>query len=183
VKRIADVPVGAPIIMLGENSVINSENYFKKYNIESNKNFGQLGVYIIKIKNNNCLLMLDKTKEYFRKITKQTWILLAIILLGTFLRAYNLNDWLDFGDDQVHDAILVEAVVRGETAWPLLGPDMSKSGNGSTEGSSRENRFHIGPVYYYFQILSAKMFGTEPYRLAYPDLLFSILSIPLFFIF
>lgn len=126
--------------------------------------------------------MISKTREQLKKIPRHIWILFIIILLGTFLRAYQLNNWLDFGDDQVHDATLVESVVRGETSWPLLGPDMSKSGNG-TNGNSRENRFHIGPIYYYFQIVSAKMFGTEPYRLAYPDLLFSILSIPLLYCF
>jgi len=72
--------------------------------------------------------MINNFKEQFKKIPRHIGILLAIILLGTFLRAYHLNDWLDFGDDQVHDADLVRSVIRGETAWPLLGPDMSKSG-------------------------------------------------------
>lgn len=126
--------------------------------------------------------MIDRLKKQLKKIPRHIWILLVIILVGTFLRAYNLNKWLDFGDDQVHDAVLVESVVRGESPWPLLGPDMSKSGNDGG-GSSRANRFHVGPIYYYFQILSAKVFGSEPYRLAYPDLLFSILSIPLLFYF
>jgi 4-amino-4-deoxy-L-arabinose transferase-like glycosyltransferase len=43
--------------------------------------------------------------------------------------------------------------------------------------------FHLGPVYYYFQIISAKIFGDQPDKLAYPDLLFSILSIPLLYFF
>lgn len=126
---------------------------------------------------------IEQLNSMLKKIPRHVWILLAIVLLGTFLRAYRLNDWLDFGDDQVHDAALVKSVVTGENPWPLLGPDMSKSGNGAAEGSSRANRFHIGPIYYYFQIVSAKIFGMQPDKLAYPDFLFSVLSIPLFYYF
>jgi len=56
---------------------------------------------------------------------------------------------------------------------------MSDSG----ESGGRDNRFHIGPAYYYMQIASARIFGSELENLAYPDLLFSILSIPLLYFF
>jgi hypothetical protein len=68
-------------------------------------------------------------------------------------------------------------VLNNKTDWPLLGPGMRKSGD------SRENLFHLGPIYYYFQISSAKIFGNDPEKMAYPDLFFSILSIPLLFVF
>jgi 4-amino-4-deoxy-L-arabinose transferase-like glycosyltransferase len=57
---------------------------------------------------------------------------------------------------------------------------MSYSGNSN---HSEEDSFHLGPIYYYFQIISAKIFGSSPDKLAYPDLFFAILSIPLFYLF
>jgi 4-amino-4-deoxy-L-arabinose transferase-like glycosyltransferase len=107
----------------------------------------------------------------FKKIPRHAWILLAIILIGIFLRTYNFHDWLYFGEDQAHDATITGAAAEGEIAWPLLGADMGNT------------NFRLGPMYYYFQIMSAKIFGNTPDVLAYPDLLFSILAIPLFYLF
>lgn len=107
----------------------------------------------------------------FKKISSHVWILAAIIILGFFLRSYNFHDWLHFGKDQARDALITQAVARGEKPWPLLGAAM-----GNTD-------FKIGPAYYYFQIVSAKIFGQDPAVLAYPDLFFSILSIPLLYLF
>lgn len=109
---------------------------------------------------------------------REVWILSAIILLGIFLRAYQFHNWLDFGSDQVNDANRVGAVVEGKSPWPLLGPDMSNSGKGG-----RHNRFRLGPMYYYFEITSAKIFGNYPDKMAYPDLVFGILTIPLLYVF
>lgn len=108
------------------------------------------------------------------------WIFLSIALiltLGIFLRTYQFHDWLRFTNDQARDATLVREVVEGKAAVPLLGPTMRKS------GVSKNELFHLGPVYYYFQIASAKMLGTEPDTLAFPDLLFSLFTVPLFFLF
>jgi hypothetical protein len=121
--------------------------------------------------------MLNYLKEKFKKIPRHIWILLAIILVGIFLRTYNFHDWLDFKTDQSRDATLVSDVMSGKSAWPLLGPTM----NGSA--STPDGQYHIGPMYYYFQILSAKIFGNYPDKLAYPDLFFAILSIPIFYVF
>jgi hypothetical protein len=117
-------------------------------------------------------------KNLLHKIPKHLWILLAIIFVGIFLRAYNFHNWLDFGSDQVKDANIVGAVIEGKAPWPSYGPDMGNSGTGG-----RQNRFRIGPMYYDFEIISAKIFGNNPTSMAYPDLLFSILSIPLFYYF
>jgi hypothetical protein len=116
-------------------------------------------------------------KNKAKSIPKYIWILLAIILVGIFLRAYNFHDWLYFNSDQVRDTLLVEKTVKGESGWPLLGASMRKS------GTSKEDLFYLGPIYYHFQIISGKIFGIGPDKMAYPDLLFSILSIPLFFFF
>jgi len=102
---------------------------------------------------------------------------LLILCIGIFLRTYHFHDWLLFEKDQVRDAVFTEQVLTGEKSWPVFGPTMRAS------GEDKETLFHIGPVYYYFQILSAMIFGPEAEVMAYPDLLFSILSLPLFFFF
>ena len=122
--------------------------------------------------------------NYLKKIlsgtTWHTWALLLLLLIGIFLRTYHFHDWLLFGDDQIRDAYVSSSVVAGESPLPLTGPFMSYSGDGA---HSEENSFHLGPIYYYFQILSGKIFGNYPDKFAYPDVLFSILSIPLLYIF
>ena len=124
---------------------------------------------------------MNKIKEKIKKIPTFVWILAVIILVGIFLRAYNFHDWLEFRNDQSRDAFLVRDVIDGNLAWPLLGPKMSFTG--TLYNSDEANAFHLGPMYYYFQIISAKIFGDYPDKLAYPDLLFSILSIPLLYFF
>jgi len=121
--------------------------------------------------------VLEKIKNKLKTTPKHVWILIGIILVGIFLRTYNFHDWLDFRLDQVRDATLVGEVVEGKAPWPDFGPTMRKS------GTAKDALFRIGPAYYYMQIFSAKIFGNEPAKMAYPDLFFSILSIPLFYVF
>ena len=73
--------------------------------------------------------------------------------------------------DQGRDALLVSNVLNGTTSLPLLGPRASGT------------QFKLGPIYYYFEIFSAKIFGNYPDKIAYPDWFFSILAIPLLFFF
>ncbi len=121
---------------------------------------------------------MDHLKKALCRVPWHLWMLLVIVLFGVFLRGYHFHDWMDFGSDQVKDMNVVNSVVVSHSAWPLYGPDMSHSGAG---GHSR--RFLLGPMYYYFEIVSASIFGNYPDQLAYPDLVFSILSIPLLYYF
>jgi len=111
--------------------------------------------------------------RYFLELNRRLgwfgWAWIAILAVGIFVRTYNLHNWLHFGSDQERDAYLVENVVNGTTPWPLLGME---AGN---------TRFKLGPMHYYFQIVSAKIFGTDPSAMAYPDALFSILALPVFY--
>lgn len=118
--------------------------------------------------------------NYFQKNKKKLTIIVAIAIfsIGIFLRAYHFHDWLDFGDDQVNDATIVGAVVDHNAPWPLLGPKMSHTGN-----DGRKGQYHLGPMFYYFEITSAKIFGNYPDKMAYPDLLFDVLTLPLFYLF
>lgn len=115
--------------------------------------------------------------EKLKKIPKYFWILLAIVLVGIFLRAYHFGAWAEFDSDQVRDAVLDGQVIAGHAAWPLLGPTMRGSNNAAGK------LFHVGPIYYWFQIVSGKLFGNYPDKLAYPDLLFGISAVPLFYYF
>ena len=108
--------------------------------------------------------------EKIKKLQPYVWVTITILLVGFFLRSYNLHSWLHFGKDQARDAMIDQSVAIGTSDWPLLGATM-----GNTP-------FKIGPAYYYFQIIAAKIFGQDPAVLAFPDILFSMLSIPLLFI-
>lgn len=104
------------------------------------------------------------------KVKKEYLILFAIIALGVFLRVYHHHDWLDFQSDQSRDALIVgKALEGGVESFPLHGP------------MARGTQLFLGPVFYYFQIASAYLSGDYPNKLAWPDLLFSILTIPLFY--
>ena len=114
---------------------------------------------------------MDKMKKYFRDNKKYLVFLSLVLLLGIFLRTYNFSSWIRFNDDQARDASRVKDYLTGTLPMPLLGPKA-----GSTE-------FKLGPIYYYFQYTTAFVFGNQPDKLAYPDLFFSILTIPLLWLF
>ncbi len=97
--------------------------------------------------------------------------LFLIIVTGIFLRTFHFSDFLQFNPDQARDAKIVSDWISGNEAMPLFGPKA-----GGTE-------FHLGPIFYYFESASAKIFGNMPDKMAYPDLFFSIFSIPLLYIF
>lgn len=104
--------------------------------------------------------------------------LAAIMLFSFFVRSYNFHDWLYFKMDQARDANLVgNAINNGPEYLPLLGPRA-----GATQVSSGFLR--LGPAFYYFQYIGGKLFNsTKPDVFAYPDLFFSILTIPLLYAF
>src|SRR3989339_850572 len=111
--------------------------------------------------------------KFLKKIGKKEKIIIfvgfLILVIGIFLRTYHFSDWLRFNMDQSRDVSLVESLSENNNL-PDLGPEA-----GGTE-------FQLGPAFYYFQLISTKIFGVEPEKLAYPDLFFSILSIGLFFL-
>ncbi len=108
-------------------------------------------------------------KEFNWKII----LFFIIIALAIFLRVYHFHDWLIVKADQVRDASMVlRSYEGGPGELPLLGP---KAGG---------TLLRLGPAFYYFQYISAVTFGSaDPPVLAYPNLLFSILTLPLFYFF
>ncbi|MEI7621384.1 MAG: glycosyltransferase family 39 protein, partial [Candidatus Moraniibacteriota bacterium] len=113
--------------------------------------------------------MLAKTNTILNNRRLLLIGVVMLLILGLFFRVYNFQAWLHFGNDQTRDAFLIENVVKNNAPWPLIGSSMGNTG------------FLLGPAYYYFQIISVKLFGIGPEKLAYPDLLFNLLAIPLLY--
>ena len=111
-------------------------------------------------------------KESFKK-NWHIWTLAAIVVLGFFVRAWQLEDTVLFQMDQSRDAILIKnAFDEGPGMLPLLGPRAAST------------FLRLGPIFYYFQYTSAVISqNIEPVSAVYPEILFSLLTIPLFFIF
>jgi len=109
-----------------------------------------------------------------KEIKKYRYAYASVFLIfvgSAFLRVYNFGNWLILKSDQARDALILNQVqLNGISSLPLVGPQV-----GGTE-------FRLGPIFYYFQFISAKIFGFSPESLAYPDLIFGILTIPLIFL-
>jgi len=109
----------------------------------------------------------------FQKINKGYLLVILIILAVFFLRVYHFGDWLYFQADQTRNANnAVDVLNNGLADLPLLGPKA-----GGTD-------FHLGPISYYFEILSGWIFGADyPAVFAFPNLIFLLAAIPLMFYF
>ncbi len=116
-------------------------------------------------------LKLKNTAIKIKEHKKLALLFCFILVVGIFLRTYHFSRWLYFYPDQARDVVLTEDVLAGRSAWPLLGPIAAST------------PFKLGPIYYYFQIISAKIFGAAPQTVAYPDVLFGILTLPLLYFF
>jgi 4-amino-4-deoxy-L-arabinose transferase-like glycosyltransferase len=113
-------------------------------------------------------------KSFLNKIKSISgfwWIFLAIVVVGIFFRTWHHHEWLRFNADQGRDAQIVSDMIDGKTPLILLGP---KAGG---------TQFRLGPMFYYFEMAAAKIFGNAPDKMAYPDLATGILCIPLLFFF
>lgn len=119
-------------------------------------------------------------KQYNNKTIKQhfkskwhIWFIVFLMIASFFLRSYHFQDWLFFSFDQSRDANLIKnAYDNGAENLPLLGPRAAGS------------FLRLGPIFYYSQFASAKIFNNvEPQTLAFPDFFFSLLTIPLLFYF
>jgi len=110
--------------------------------------------------------------KFFSKKQLVFFSILVVILIGSFLRAYNFSPWLHFELDQARDARVVDAALEGGPGeLTLLGP---KAGG---------TFLRLAPGFYYLEYLSALVFGVSPAGMAGFVLFFSILSIPLFYLF
>jgi hypothetical protein len=115
---------------------------------------------------------IKRIKHELRQHALIYGVLFCVILVGAFLRVYQFSPWMHFELDQARDVFVVyDALEKGSDALPLLGPQ------------ARGRDLYLGPIFYYFGIISGYFFGVTPETVAFPDLLFSILAIPLFYFF
>ncbi|MDH4330821.1 MAG: glycosyltransferase family 39 protein [Candidatus Moranbacteria bacterium] len=113
---------------------------------------------------------MEKIKGFLNK--KHSWILLGIIFLGIFLRVYNFAPWIHFELDQARDAILIdEAIDGGMGELTLLGPRAAGT------------MLRLGPAFYYLEYIGSVITGNTIVGSAGVVLFFSILSLPLFYVF
>ncbi|XLQ20226.1 MAG: ArnT family glycosyltransferase [Candidatus Moraniibacteriota bacterium] len=100
------------------------------------------------------------------------WIVLGIVLVGAFLRAYNFEDWMHYQLDQARDYRIVHAAMEyGPGELPLQGPRAAGS------------FLRLGPLLYYMEYGSALVFGDTPSGSVMIILILNILAIPLFYVF
>lgn len=98
-------------------------------------------------------------------------LLIVLFAVGIFLRTHNFSDWLHFELDQARDVRVVDAALLGNaTDLPLLGP---KAGG---------TFLRLGPGFYWLEYLGALLFGGAVVGGAAIIALFSILSLPLFYL-
>jgi len=112
-------------------------------------------------------------KKVLQKFDWKLRLSLLIFALGIFFRVWHFSDWLFFKRDQARDAFVIwQAYTHGPGWLPLLGPNATGS------------QFYSGPIFYYFQYIASLLFqSVRPAVLAFPDLFFSMLTIPLFYFF
>lgn len=110
----------------------------------------------------------NNLRNRVRAVPQWAWMLCLIVGLGIFLRTYEFRDWMTFNPDQARDALVVQDMLAGK-GWPLLGP---QAGN---------TYFRLGSIFYYFEFVSSFFFGSSAEKMAYPDVLASILAIGLMY--
>ncbi len=112
--------------------------------------------------------------KFINKLFKNKFLvgLGVVMLLVLAMRLWSFGDLLTFKMDQARDVKLIEEAYNGGVGeLPLFGPRAAKT------------YLRLGPIFYYFEYLSMFIFGDQPWAVAVPDLIFSILTIPLFYYF
>lgn len=95
-------------------------------------------------------------------ILANNWILVLVILLGIFLRFYELSGFATFLADQGRDAIVIKRIITGQH-FPAIGAPTSLG------------QVYLGPFYYYFIAPWLLLFRFQPVGLAFGVAFFSSL--------
>lgn len=89
--------------------------------------------------------------------------ILAIILLGFYLRIYRIKDYITFLGDEGRDVLVVYNILHGDLT--LLGPTSSVGG------------FFLGPIYYYLMTPFLWLFRYDPVGPAVMVVMFGLATI------
>ncbi len=119
-------------------------------------------------------------KKYFYGIAG------GIFVLAVFLRFFQLGNWMHYELDQSRDFRIVKAAIdRGIGELPLQGP--KAAGNVLIADKNGEltdkTTLRLGPLFYYMEYISARIFGVTPLGSIIIIVLLSIATVPLFYIF
>jgi 4-amino-4-deoxy-L-arabinose transferase-like glycosyltransferase len=118
---------------------------------------------------------MGKIKGLFKEIVtnKYIYIFLGIIfIVGMCLRIYHFGDNIFFEIDQARDYRIIHTILEeGIGEFPLVGP---KAGG---------TFFRLGPIFYIPPLISSWIFGLSVKSMALPEVIFSIATIPLFYLF
>lgn len=76
-------------------------------------------------------------------------LLIAILLVGAFLRLYKISDYMTFLGDEGRDVLIVKQMIV-DHKFTLLGPTASVGG------------FFLGPIYYYFMLPFLWLWQLDP---------------------
>jgi len=104
-------------------------------------------------------------KKFSGKSLTFSRIALVLILgLSFFLRAYHVDELLNFFHDQGRDALVVKRMLV-DKKMTLLGPQTTAKG------------VYLGPLYYYMGVVPLAIFGLNPIGIDYMVCLFGVLSV------
>jgi len=108
----------------------------------------------------------NTVKSWIKQNPREAAILLLIIVVGTFLRFYKIDEYMTFLGDEGRDAIVVRRLLS-EQDLILVGP-----------GTSIGNMY-LGPLYYYMMAIPLFLAGYSPVG---PAIQIAILSVITLFI-
>jgi 4-amino-4-deoxy-L-arabinose transferase-like glycosyltransferase len=109
--------------------------------------------------------MIPKLKKFI----KRHWWLSLLIIIGGFLRFYNLNSSLQFLGDQGRDALVLKNIILDHDLV-FLGPITSVGD------------MYLGPFYYYFMAPFLWLFSFNPAGPAYATTLIGVITIPVIYL-
>lgn len=106
---------------------------------------------------------VHRSIETYLSYLQRNWVLITIILIGAFLRLYNIPNTVQFLGDQGRDAIIVSNIfTKGDLVF--IGP-VTSVGN-----------LYLGPLYYYFMLPFLWLTYPSPLGPVYAVALLSILT-------
>jgi 4-amino-4-deoxy-L-arabinose transferase-like glycosyltransferase len=93
-----------------------------------------------------------------------TFLIIAIILFGAYLRLHRISEYMTFLGDEGRDMLIVKRMLV-DHKFTLLGPTASVGG------------FFLGPIYYYFMLPFVWLFHLDPIGPAIMVALFGVATI------